>query len=585
MRKFLALYRYPVLLTLFLVFLHFLSVDITNPYEKPIAGDAQAYYAYLPAIFIYQDLDFDFTEEVEQKHYPPGSSKSFMKEVKGGEKVNKTFPGVAILYLPFFLVAHLIATVFGLEADGYSFVYQLCFDIGFWVYFFLGLIFSLKVLYKMGLSERFSNLSLVIITLGTNIFFYSVYDMSVTHIYNFFLIALSLYFLFRFKEEKQFKFIAFSLLLFCIMCITRPTNILALLLILFFIPDSTFYKEIWKNIMRFKNIFIAPLIVLSILSIPLILWKAQTGHWIVYSYGEEGFNFVNPQIIPFLFSYIKGWWTYTPIALLILIPGFIILFKRNKKRFFLGVTFYFIAIYIFSSWWCWYYGAGMSQRVMIDFSILLMFLLATVLQNLKENRLPNAAMLTACFLLIGVNMIQARQIKKGILPFGTATKEQYWDNFLSLEKKARVYPFEHWNLLSSHDLLTAKETRLIYGEYKMRDHEPHFILDKNKHYTAVVGLNNFNALDGSKIAISFESKAETTIELTRLVLKIDDDNEKVFFLKDYVKKGEWILMEFLYEPSSATKGDLQLYFWNGDSDESLEIRNIRLRHYYSEGYF
>ena len=110
-------YRIAFLLILFLATLHFWSKDITNPYQKPITGDAEAYYAYLPAIFIYGDLDYTFTKEIEAKHYVSGRSKSFVIEVDG-EKVNKTFPGLALLYLPFFLIAHGLAMLFDLDADG-----------------------------------------------------------------------------------------------------------------------------------------------------------------------------------------------------------------------------------------------------------------------------------------------------------------------------------------------------------------------------------------------------------------------------------------------------------------------------------
>ena len=96
---------------------HFFSKSFSNPYERPITGDAQAYYAYLPAIFIYQDLDYEFIDEINDKYYPESHQKSFLKEAGEG-KVNKTFPGVAILYLPFFLLAHALAILFGMEADG-----------------------------------------------------------------------------------------------------------------------------------------------------------------------------------------------------------------------------------------------------------------------------------------------------------------------------------------------------------------------------------------------------------------------------------------------------------------------------------
>src|SRR5690606_37835919 len=105
-------------------------------YERPIAGDAQAYYAYLPALFIYQDFSYDFVEEVNEKYYPSELQKTFLKDVGTGV-VNKTFPGVSILYLPFFIIAHGIALIFGLPGDCYSNTYQVLFDVVLWVYLLL----------------------------------------------------------------------------------------------------------------------------------------------------------------------------------------------------------------------------------------------------------------------------------------------------------------------------------------------------------------------------------------------------------------------------------------------------------------
>ena len=129
MKKLLAEHRIAFLLLTILLLVQSFSADLNNPYRKPISGDAQAYYAYLPA-------------------YVAASSKSFLKDVNG-EKVNKTFPGVSLLYLPFFAAAHAISLVFGLPADGYAYTYQLLYLIGFWFYFLAGLIFFRKVLLEL----------------------------------------------------------------------------------------------------------------------------------------------------------------------------------------------------------------------------------------------------------------------------------------------------------------------------------------------------------------------------------------------------------------------------------------------------
>ncbi len=583
----LKVYRVPIIITLTLMVLHFWSKDITNPYQKPIAGDAEGYYAYLPALFIYQDLDYSFTKEIETKHYVPGRAKSFVKEVDG-QKVNKTFPGVALLYLPFFLMAHALAILFGLEADGYSFIYQLYFDMAYWFYFLLGMIFSLKILLKLNFNKTIANWSVAIVVLGTNIVFYTLYDLSVTHIHNLFLISAALYFLLCFKENKNYKNVILALIFLLIAGITRPTNIIALVLIVVMIPDFQFYKALWLEFRKFKNILQTLIISFSILAIPLLLWKAQTGHWIVYSYGEEGFNFGRPEFLNFIISYTKGWITYSPIVLLILIPGFILLFKQNKLQFGLGIIFYLIAIYLFSSWWCWYYGAGMGQRVMIDFSILLMFLLGLTLKHFWDKKLLKLVYLglTVCF--IGLNFVQAYQIKNGIITFGSATEAEYWDNFLSLKKKARVYPFDHWELKDKMDILTQDHQLVWTGDVDLSTEDPEIKVSAKNNYSAILGPENFKVDKGSKLIFSFEMMALTPLESTRLIIKLDSEkpgNEYTFYLKDFEKEKEWIRMEFMVETTDLVEGPLKLFFWNGKTDELIVFKNIQLSHYYSGEYY
>ena len=88
-----------------------------------INSDGKGYYAYLTAIFIYQDLEYGFIDDYETKYYAPESYVDFRREVEGGI-ANITFVGLALFFLPFFLVAHIVSMVLGLPTDGYAPLYQ-----------------------------------------------------------------------------------------------------------------------------------------------------------------------------------------------------------------------------------------------------------------------------------------------------------------------------------------------------------------------------------------------------------------------------------------------------------------------------
>ena len=72
-----------------------------------INWDVTSYYSYLPAVFVHQDLKFNFlknsTTNYAEKH------QFWPETAPNGNKVIKTTMGMSILYLPFFLVANAFA--------------------------------------------------------------------------------------------------------------------------------------------------------------------------------------------------------------------------------------------------------------------------------------------------------------------------------------------------------------------------------------------------------------------------------------------------------------------------------------------
>lgn len=585
MYRFIKQHKFIFLLVGALFVFHVLSKDIRSPYERPIVGDAQAYYAYLPAIFIYDDLDYGFMETHAAPYYGAGQLKDFVNEVDG-QMVNKTFPGVTILYAPFFFTAHLNALILDKPADGFSTIYQLWFDVGFWIYFLFSLIFAKKILEKLLFQPKTILFSIISIVLTTNIFFYTAYDQSVTHIYNLFLINGLILCLLNFKESLKNSWLILALFLLSIIGITRPTNILVFGLIFFFIPDIGFYKMLFKRLFSIDiwKFVILPLIVLFI---PFALWKMQTGNWMVYSYGEEGFDFKNPHFFDFLWSYTKGWMTYTPIVVPLLCIGMWQLYSRSKLQFVIALSFYLICIYVFSSWWCWYYGAGMSQRVMIDHYILLIFLCSLSIEWIAAHPIRKYTAIIGVALFGCINIAQAYQIKKGILQFGSATKEQYWDNFLSFQKKARIYPKTHWK---------HEETINFYlnlpkkgDNYTKNESEFETFIDTENTYSAVFGQECHTIGKDAKLILSFEAKTDQEIFNSRAVVSLYKTEQEapstfVFYFQELLSANEWNLMEFLIEPSEISSNYVELFFWNGNSNEQITFRNFKLLHYTTTEY-
>ncbi|MGZ6519929.1 MAG: hypothetical protein ACXVED_20275, partial [Bacteroidia bacterium] len=73
-----------------------------NSWKNIILADAKGYYAYLPATFIYHDLNFSFFDSIEKKYSGPKTFYDY-RVGEGSKTVDKYFAGTAIAMSPFFL--------------------------------------------------------------------------------------------------------------------------------------------------------------------------------------------------------------------------------------------------------------------------------------------------------------------------------------------------------------------------------------------------------------------------------------------------------------------------------------------------
>ncbi len=126
-------------------------------------GDDTRIHAYLRSMVIDYDIDF-FNEKGLWNRFdltPTGYIFNFMYSI-----------GSAILWLPFFLVGHLIAHFYSLlgypvTTDGYSFPYLVMTGIGSAIYVFLGIILCYDLL-KNFFSENVALVTSHVVWLGTH---------------------------------------------------------------------------------------------------------------------------------------------------------------------------------------------------------------------------------------------------------------------------------------------------------------------------------------------------------------------------------------------------------------------------------
>ncbi|HOY30593.1 MAG TPA: hypothetical protein PKW80_01820 [Bacteroidales bacterium] len=426
------------LLTIILITLAltWIAANINWGGDKPkwiVLSDGKGYYAYLPAVFIYHDLNFGFFEKKEMD--PAADPKLFYdyRVFSDGHTINKCFCGIALLQMPFFLMAHLIESISGGQADGFSPLYYIFIQIATIFYYFLGLLFLSKLLFLYKFKHSSVILTLITVTFGTNAFYYIIREAAMPHIYSFALIAAFMYYSkLYFSDHRPLRILIISVLLGLIVLV-RPVNIIIVFLLPFLSSSWYSYKRGFYTLFHKPLFLIAAVIIFIIIgSIQLMIYRISTGSFLIDSYGNEYFEFFNPHVISFLFSYKKGAFLYTPI-LFISLFGLYHFWKNARYNFYCLVFFIIVIFYVLSSWWNWWYGGSFSSRVLIDYLPVFMILLAAALDSFRK-KIPKGLFITLIVLLIVVNQIQIYQYRYGAIHYENMDKKQYWDTFLRIDK-------------------------------------------------------------------------------------------------------------------------------------------------------
>jgi len=383
--------RYLPVVLIVLITLVFLNLQINKRSSQTdscfnICGDARGYYAWLPAIFIYHDLSFGFFDTVEMTEANCGAQVGIpiqdYRLTIDGKTINKYYPGVSVMMLPFFASAHFITKHFtSYPANGYSPLYFRVMGMAGVFYYCVGMLFFLALLGLLGLSTAQKTLTVLLVTFGTNLIYYTIDAPVYSHIYSFALVAAFLYYSLRLRDTLSLKYVTIVSLLIGWIFVARPVNVSVMLLLPFLLVGHT--TDILSRLLK-RPLYIAPLFLFPVFL--FVLYKAATGHYFIYSYGREGFDFLHPHTLQFLFSYDNGLFPYMP---LLLMPALFLFawYNEENKRLITGILIALaVTVYIHSSWWAWTYGFSFGARTMLDLVPLFGMLLGLSLKHAKPGR-------------------------------------------------------------------------------------------------------------------------------------------------------------------------------------------------------
>lgn len=393
-------------------------------------ADSNGYYAYLPAVFIYQDLNFSFIGNVQKEEFATRTNFDFRQESRLAG-VDKWYCGTALAVMPFFLLGHLITLASGLPATGYSFWYAWALNIAAIFYCFIGLLVLSRILSRYFESRKIIALVLVLMLFATNLFFYATSEPAMSHVYSFAFINIFAYCAIRLFETWQIKTLAVMSVLLAMIVLIRPANGIIVLFIPFLAASKANMLKLISAIRGHIPVVLLSLILFAgIISIQLIYYKIVTGSFFLYSYGSEKFNFLAPQAGNFLLSYKKGLFVYLPLILLSL-SGLFFLYQKNRWQFYTLIAGVVLLVYILSSWWNWWYGGSFGTRPMVEFLFVFAILLAYTLNSIK--RYFKAVFISLCFFCLLLCQIQTYQYRYYFIHWDEMNKERYWNVFMRVD--------------------------------------------------------------------------------------------------------------------------------------------------------
>lgn len=345
--------------------------------------------------------------------------------------VSKVNVGMAFTYLPGTLIGYFISKITNTNHEyGMNKYYQCSLHAFVFIYMLIGLYYTRLILLRF-LNEMIIAIVLALLFFATNIHYYTIVETLFPHIPSFALLAMLIYYTFKWIEYPKYKHAIIVGLVYGLMIIIRPFNIILILIpLIYFLTNQTVkYKLafIRENILQ---VLILSLCVLIVLSPQLIYWYQLTGKLLYYSYTGEKFFWNQPLIRHTLFSFRKGWLIYTPIMIFAII-GFYSLFKENKKFFFSFLIPSLLFVFIISCWWAWWFGGSFGLRPMIDIYVLFALPLGLFIKKIIDLKiyfsLPIGAMIVFFTFL---NLVQTRQSRIGIIHYDSMTFIAYQKSFL-----------------------------------------------------------------------------------------------------------------------------------------------------------
>lgn len=407
------------LLVLFIIFV--LTLPLFTP--RVYATDEIEYFSYLHSVVF--DHDVDFTDEYlhfinsDPQKYAGFKRDLLDKHNENNLPINVGPVGSAVMWSPFYLVAHVFATVahsFGykIKADGYSTPYVFAVTFGSLLYGFLGLLMTYWLVGQF-LPKFYSALATAVVWLASPVIFYMSLTPPMSHANSLFAISLFLFVWYRtrgwrFDDKGNFtagqrSWLGWFLLGvcggLCTMVREQDGSIMAIALLESLYLYWHYFVEAGRKVNQFisnlkvrllfgKNILFLVGVVVGFTP-QLMVYQALNGHIgpsKIVADKLELFTLTSlVQFARLMFDPDHGMYLWSPI-LLVATVGLIMMMWNRRLRFY-GILFFvafLLELYISASFSTWTMAGSFGTRRMVGISPVFIVGLAYLAYWLAEGK-------------------------------------------------------------------------------------------------------------------------------------------------------------------------------------------------------
>ena len=401
-----------------------------------LAYDVAYYYLFLPSAIVYGDIGKMEFYPAKIREYDIGYRQPTYElyPQKTGRLTNKYAIGVAVCQLPFFLAAHAYClSIRSYPADGFSMPYKVSIVFATLCWALAGL-FVLRKLLLLYYGEGTTAVTLLLVAFATNLYFYTVDHVGMSHPFSFALCAVLCYATAQAYQTRRTKYFVAIGLSLGLIAIVRPVNVLMAVIPLCW-PLAAAGEGRLQFFRRHRAAIMAAVtICVAVLFIQLGYLKYTSGEWLHFSYEEEGFMFPHSEMWNGLFSYRKGWFVYTPLAVCMIL-GIVPMVKQQRNLAILIGGFVLAYWYVIFSWHQWWYGGSFGARPMVDVYAVLALPLAAVVHSIIAGSKQFVRVLAVALgvSFITLNIFQSYQLINEVTRWDKTTRSFYWRSFGRLE--------------------------------------------------------------------------------------------------------------------------------------------------------